>query len=418
LALWNGVDPILKERLFGLTNGEGNHGEDVKEYYFYLDNTPTHSYMKYLYKYPHTAYPYDQLVRVNRHRTRHDREYELLDTGVFDQDRYFDVLVEYAKGAPEDILIKISATNHGPDPARLHLLPTLWFRNTWSWAQNSVRPELLAIPGYRDLTIISAGHPVLGARYLYAEGSGLALFTENETNQERIFGRPNPSPYVKDGFHDYLVHGRTDKVNPAGIGTKAAVLYDLTIDPEETRVVRLRLSHIPPVSIREVCKAADGHPLRQVFDDLVTLRRQEADEFYENISPPGLNSDEKNIMRQALAGMLWTKQYYHFDLDKWMDEHGVDTMSSTGPPEIRNGDWSHMINDDIISMPDKWEFPWYAAWDLAFHSVTLAMVDLDFAKRQIKLVLNDLYLHPDGRIRPVNGTSMTCPHLSTPGPLF
>jgi hypothetical protein len=384
LALWNGRDPILKERLFGLTNSEGNHGEDVKEYYFYLDNTPTHSYMKYLYKYPQAAFPYEALVRTNRQRTRHEHEYELLDTGVFDGDRYFDVFVEYAKAAPEDVLIQVTVCNRGPEPAALDVLPTLWFRNTWSGPPAAVKPQLAAAPAGP----IHARHPELGDLYLACEGGVPLLFTENETNLERLSGGPNVSPYVKDGINDFVVHGRGGAVNPGQVGTKAAAHYRLRLAGGATRVLRLRLT----------AGAPEGDAFGPPFDDAVARCSREADEFYDAISPPALGADERNVMRQALAGMLWTKQYYYFDLDRWLDEHGAHPMLSARPRPARNREWFHMVNDDVISMPDKWEYPWYAAWDLAFHTATLAMVDLDFAKQQLDLMLRELYLHPNGQV--------------------
>ena len=393
LALWNGKDAILKERLFGLTNSEGNHGEDVKEYYFYLDSTPTHSYMKYLYKYPQAAFPYDDLVKTNRGRAREEMEYELLDTGVFDGDRYFDVVVEYAKADPEDLLIKISVANRGPVAATLHVLPTLCFRNTWSWKEGTPRPELTQVPGGLTASVIAATHAELGARYLYCEADPPLLFTENETNRERLFGAPSRTPYVKDGINNYVVSGQADAVNPAKVGTKAAAHYQLTVGAGKTEAIRLRLTSATPAKAKGV-KA----PLGKSFDDVVADRRQEADAFYSAITPPAVGKDAANVMRQALAGMLWTKQYYYFDLDTWLDEHGAHPLTGDRRRDMRNREWVHMVNDDIISMPDKWEYPWYAAWDLAFHTIALSMVDPDFAKQQLTLMLNDLYLHPNGQI--------------------
>ncbi|MGW7544422.1 MGH1-like glycoside hydrolase domain-containing protein [Streptomyces sp. NPDC054770] len=382
LALWNGRDPILKERMFGLTNAEGNHGEDVKEYYFHLDSTPTHSYMKYLYKYPQAAYPYDDLVRVNRDRGRHDPEYELLDTGVFDEDRYFDVFVEYAKAGPEDLLIEITAHNRGPDEAALHLLPTLWFRHTWSWAGGTAVPALRQADG-----AIRADHEELGPRWLYFEGFGggpQALFTENDTNNERIFDSPNATPYVKDGIDRYVVHGETGAVNPARTGTKAAVHHVLTVPAGGSVTVRLRLTGTE--------LADPWGEFQQVFD----ARRTEADVFFEGVVPDGLGEDERRTVRQALAGMLWSKQYYYLDVERWLTEHGADPLAAD--PRIRNSSWYHMVNDAVISMPDTWEYPWFAAWDLAFHTIALSMVDIGFAKDQLDLLLRRLYLHPNGQI--------------------
>jgi len=395
LALWNGKDPIIKERLFGLTNSEGNHGEDVKEYYFYLDSTPTHSYMKYLYKYPQAAYPYANLVDINRGRNRNEPEYELLDTGVFDQDRYFDVFVEYAKESPDDILIKITVCNRGKEAAALHLLPTLWFRNTWSWPKGGSKPELKSVKHSKS-SVIHAHHtdPLfqesLADYYLYCEGTVPLLFTENETNTQRIFGTPNRSPYVKDGINDYLVHGQRNAVNPAKVGTKASPHYQLSVGPQATQAVRVRLTRTEPSKLRD--------PFAK-FDAVMNERLKEADEFYETITPPTVKKDRDraNVMRQAFAGMLWTKQYYYFDADQWLDEHHAHPLHK-GPKQVRNREWFHMINDDIISMPDKWEYPWYAAWDLAFHSLALAGVDPDFAKQQLELMLSQTYLHPNGQI--------------------
>jgi hypothetical protein len=397
LALWNGRDPILKERLFGMTNSEGNHGEDVKEYYFYLDSTPTHSYMKYLYKYPQDAYPYSKLVDTNCSRSRTEFEYELLDTGVFDQDRYFDIFVEYAKESPEDLLIRISVHNRGREAAELHVLPTLWFRNEWSWHRDSDRPILHQLPTKLSAGVVRAVDPVLGERYLYCEGEEALLFTENETNTQRIFGVPNRSPYVKDSINDYIVHGRTEAVNPEKKGTKAAAHYRLTLNPGECRVVRLRLSDVAPVRLARGNGSAAG-PFGTHFDDVVQTRLQEADEFYSAIIPPSLDADAANVMRQALAGMLWSKQFYHYDVDKWLEERGYDPFKETSKAAPRNDHWHHMYNGDVISMPDKWEYPWYAAWDLAFHVLALSLVDPDFGKHQLKLMLRERYMHPNGQI--------------------
>ncbi len=389
LALWNGTDPILKERLFGLTNAEGNHGEDVKEYYYYLDNTPSHAYMKYLYKYPQAAFPYNDLVATNRQRNRYDLEYELVDTGIFADDRYFDVFVEYAKASPEEILVQITVHNRGPEEASLHLLPTLWFRNTWWQGGGVEKPTLQKTEGPPGTSAIAAGHPALGKRYLYCEGAPELLFTENETNTERLFGTPNSSPFVKDGINNYIVEGRTDAVNPKGSGTKASAHYRLTLGPGEVQRVRLRLNGVSPPSHET--------PLFwSPFEHVLSERQREADEFYENITPP-VSPDAARVLRQALAGMLWTKQYYLYEVDRWLEGHGSDAAAGQRLP-IRNSSWFHMVNADIISMPDKWEYPWYAAWDLAFHTVALAMVDPDFAKNQLDLMLRERYLHPNGQI--------------------
>ena len=382
LALWNEADPILKERAFGLTNGEGNHGEDVKEYYFYLDATPTHSYAKYLYKYPQLSFPYDDLVRTNRARTRHELEYELLDTGIFDEDRYFDVFVEYAKASPDDILIRLAAHNRGPDTAPLHLLPTLWFRNSWAGSPHVQKP-LLA----RDGSVISARHPQLGAWQLECEGRPQLLFTENETNSRRLFGTENPAKFTKDGINDFLLRRRPDTVNPAEVGTKAAAHYSLEIPPGDSGMVRLRLRPIGAAT-----PAFNG-----TFDEAFSLRQIEADEFYDTITPSHFDEDGRRIFRRALAGMLWSKQFYHFDVAKWLEDHNASPFSSQRR-SVRNAEWFHMVNSDIISMPDKWEYPWYASWDLGFHCVTLALIDPDFAKQQIELMLLPNYMHPNGQL--------------------
>ena len=381
VALWNGRDPILKERLFGLTNSEGNHGEDVKEYYFYLDSTPTHSYMKYLYKYPQREFPYLDLIETNRRRSREELEYELLDTGVLDDDRYFDVFVEYAKADPEDLLIRITLHNRGPEPADIHLLPTLWFRNTWSSGDTS-KPALRRVAEGKIL----ASHEQLGERTLLCEGNPDLLFTENESNLQRLWGRPNTSPYVKDAFHEYVVSGGQTAVNPRASGTKAAAYYRLTVPAGGSQVIRLRLS-----------KELAADPLR-TFDKTFAARLEDANEFYERITPRSLSEDERRVHRQALAGMLWSKQYYYFDLDRWLDEHGAHPLLGAHPRNARNAEWFHMLNSDIISMPDKWEYPWYAAWDLAFHTIALSLVDFDFAKEQLLLMLRNLYSHPNGQI--------------------
>jgi len=381
VALCNGRDPILKERLFGLTNSEGNHGEDVKEYYFYLDSTPTHSYMKYLYKYPQGEFPYRDLVETNQRRSREEFEYELLDTGVFDADRYFDVFVEYAKADPEDVLIRITVHNRGPEPATLHLLPTLWFRNTWSWRKDASKPFLEVQDG-----AVLASHPDLGEHVLYCEGAPELLFTENESNASRLWGQPNPSPFVKDAFHEFLISEKLQAVNASQFGTKAAAHYAMEIAAGGSQVVKLRLS-----------KKLPGDPFI-TFDESLELRLSEANEFYDRITPSSLTEDERRVHRQALAGMLWSKQYYYFDLDKWLEEHDAHPMTGTTHRAMRNTEWFHMLNSDIISMPDKWEYPWYAAWYLAFHTIALSLVDFDFAKDQLLLMLRNLYAHPNGQI--------------------
>jgi hypothetical protein len=380
--------------MFGLSNSEGNHGEDVKEYYFYLDSTPTHSYMKFLYKYPQEAYPYSDLVETNRGRSRTEMEYELLDTGVFQGDRYFDVFVEYAKAAPEDMLIKITVCNRGPDAAPIHVLPTLWFRNTWSWPGGGSKPALRSIEG-AEHGMILAHHtdPLFQKRLkdytLTCDGKPALLFTENETNTERIFGIPNAGLYVKDGINNHVVHGNLRAVNPEQTGTKASAHYHLSIGAGESAVIKLRLS--------AASADAKGDVFGNVFDELFAARLREADEFYQSIIPPSMDEDVTNIMRQALAGMMWTKQYYFFDVDRWLKEHNAHPLHGCSR-QFRNREWFHMVNDHIISMPDKWEYPWYAAWDLAFHTIPFALVDTDFAKEQLALMLRPVYLHPNGQI--------------------
>jgi hypothetical protein len=388
LALWNGKDSILKERLFGLTNSEGNHGEDVKEYYFYLDSTPTHSYMKWLYKYPQRSFPYEDLVKTNRSRGRGEMEYELLDTGVFDDDRYFDVFVEYAKAGTDDTLIRITAANRGPDAAPLHILPTLWFRNTWSWGFGDAKPSLRAAGAKKGLKTVAASHPELGEVFLHVDGDAPLLFTENETNQERMSGKANASPFVKDGINNFVVDGRRDAVNGEA-GTKVAPHVAVHVAPGASVVVRLRLSD------RGAAKYKGG-PFAD-FDAVFNKRVSEADAFFKELAPGPLKDDQRRVMRQAIAGMLWSKQYYHFDLHQWLKEHGADPKVSRRAG-ARNRDWFHMVNSDVISMPDKWEYPWYAAWDLAFHTLVLALVDIDFAKGQLDLMLREFYLHPNGQI--------------------
>ena len=388
LALWNGKDPILKERLFGLTGSEGNHGEDVKEYYFYLDSTPTHSYMKYLYKYPQAAFPYDRLVEENHRRGKRDLEFELIDTGVFDDNRYFDVFIEYAKATPDDILIRIEAINRGPEPAELHLLPTLWFRNTWSWGLDERKPRLR-----RDTTAevaaIKLDHYYYGTRWLYCEGAPELLFIDNETNKSRLFNSENDSSYVKDGINDFIVHGVKSAVNPADTGTKTSTHYKTTIEPGKSFTTRLRLTPIAPSS---------GQPLDGNFERTVGERRAEADEFYRTVIPDEIENDQKNIMRQALGGLLWSKQFYHYDVSRWLKG---DPANPEPPPERlkgRNHEWRHLYNADVISMPDKWEYPWYAAWDLAFHCIAFALLDSVFAKEQLLLMTREWYMHPNGQL--------------------
>ncbi len=387
IALWNGNDPILKERLFGLTGTEGNHGEDVKECYFYLDSTPTHSYMKCLYKYPHQAFPYAQLVEENRRRSRSEPEFELLDTGIFAENRYFDVFVEYAKAAPEDILIQVTIANRGSEAHTLHLLPTLWFRNLWDWNPEIEKPFIKVVDD-QDFSVIEAVHPTLGMRWLYCENGSELLFTNNETNHKRLFGINNQSPYVKDGINDYVVQGQPDCVNRDRMGTKVAAHYQLSFAPGETKVVCLRLSD------RQTIAEPFGSEFAQVFQ----TRKQEADEFYQRICPFPMSEDERNIQRQAFAGLLWSKQYYHYAVQDWLKG---DPGQPSPPPERkagRNCDWTHLYSEDILSMPDKWEYPWFAAWDLAFHLIPLVMIDPDFAKLQLDRLTREWYMQPNGQL--------------------
>jgi Glycosyl hydrolase family 63 C-terminal domain len=393
IALWNGEDPILKERLFGLTGNEGNHGEDVKEYYFYLDSTPTHSYLKALYKYPHQAYPYDQLVAENQRRSRQDPEFELLDTGVFDVNRYFDILVEYAKHSPEDILIQITVTNHGPEAKTLHLLPTLWFRNTWSWDKDNENPSLKLRQSDAEGAVIEASHPSLGQRWLYCQGLSdgdriPVLFTENETNQHHLFGVENPTPYVKDGINNAVVNGQLDRVNPQQMGTKCSADYVLSIEPNETRTIRLRLSDRP-----DLAPAFDSE-----FEEAWQTRVQETNEFYQQLAPFAMSDDLRNIQRQAFAGMLWSKQYYAYSIENWLLGDPVVPPPPTERKRGRNAPWVHFDAADILSMPDKWEYPWFAAWDLAFHTIPLALLDADFAKAQLDVITREWYMHPNGQL--------------------
>ena len=386
LALWNEQDPILKERLFGLTNTEGNHGEDVKEYYFYVDNVPTHAWMRWRYKYPQRAFPYDDLVATNQARGRDDFEYELLDTGVFAEDRYFDVVVDYAKDGPTDLLARITVRNCGPEDAPIHVLPTLWFRNTWSWEGGDPEPSLRAVDG--EHPCVHARHQALGDYWLHAEGGAELLFCDNESNAERLWGGPNASPFPKDAINEAVVHGRPEAVNPQREGTKVAARWQSVVPAGGEVVFRLRLTTSEP---------GTRDPLAGL-DEVMRTRQTEADEFYASITPPAMDPDTASVMRQALAGMLWSKQHYYFDLDRWLREHAAHPMRSPQRHGTRNEQWFHMLNDDIISMPDKWEYPWYAAWDLAFHTVALAMVDPDFAKSQLDLMLSEPYLHPTGQI--------------------
>jgi len=388
LALWNGKDPILKERLFGLSGNQGNHGEDVKEYYYYLDSTPTHSYMKFLYKYPQHEFPYARLVEENRRRNKTELEFELIDTGVFDDDRYFDVFVEYAKESPEVILVRIEAINRGSATAPLHLLPTVWFRNTWSWGLDERRPRLRRDAGV-EVAAIKLAHHYYGNRWLYCEGNPDILFTENDTNRQKLFGLDNESPYVKDGINEYVVHANRGAVNPVGSGTKAAAHYSLMIAPRTSVTVRLRLTDAAPGS---------GESLNGDFDRVLAARRAEADEFYRAVIPEATTPDRAMIMRQALGGLLWSKQFYHYDVNRWLKGDPAQPIPPAERLKGRNHEWRHLYNADVISMPDKWEYPWYAAWDLAFHCIALALVDADFAKEQLLLMTREWYMHPNGQL--------------------
>ena len=384
VALWNERDPILKERLFGLTNSQGNHGEDVKECYYYLDATPTSSYLKMLYKYPQREFPYDDLIATNGSRSKTEPEYELINTGVFDDNRYFDVFVEYAKASPEDLLMQVTVHNRGPEEARLHVLPTLWFRHTWSWAGGVEEPQLRVDGGPSETSAVVSQQSELGTRWFYADQQVPVLMTGNETNNERMFGSPNDSLHVKDGIERAVVHSENGTVNAGGTGTKAAFHNFLVVPAEGSATIRMRLTD-----------AQSEHPFGD-FDELMNARRGEADEFYAGVLTGDLSDDERMISRQALAGMLWSKQYYGLDMEQWLTEHGSDPVLPD--PGLRNHEWQHLISSDIISMPDKWEYPWFAAWDLAFHAIALSAVDMPFAKQQLELLLDTRYLHPNGQL--------------------
>jgi hypothetical protein len=411
VAMWNGRDPILKERLFGLTGHEGNHGEDVKEQYFYLDSTPTHSYMRMLYKYPQAAFPYTQLVDENRRRGKDEPEFELLDTGVFAENRYFDVFVEYAKADVEDILIRITAVNRGPDAASLHLLPSLWFRNTWSWGRDPRHPSAQIATGATGNVCAELQHWQYGKRWLFCAGQPELLFTENETDFQRLYGGQNGS-YVKDAFHHYVIRGDKAAVNPQQAGTKMAALYHQELGAGQSVTVKLRLTDRAPLSAADNPIETFNGPLHAEsaetipntndfgsgFDEVFAARQKEADEFYASRVPRKLSEDGKLVMRQAFAGMMWSKQFYHYDVRTWLEG---DPGEPTPPKERlhgRNHDWTHLYNDDVVSMPDNWEYPWYAAWDLAFHTIPLALIDPDFAKEQLILLLREWYMHPNGQL--------------------
>ncbi len=388
-TFWNGQDSILKERFFGLTSVEGNHGEDVKEYYFYIDSTPTHSYMKMLYKYPQKAYPYQQLLDESLRRGSSQPEYELLHTGIFNENRYFDIEIAYAKVDPDDILITISAKNQGPDPAPLHLLPTLWFRNTWSWGypqgpmNDTPTKPVLKIDSSSQTPCVEADHPATGHYYLYSQEEPQWLFTDNETNIEKLYGKANPTPYVKDAFHRFLIEGQQQAVNPQQTGTKAAAHFHRMVAPGETWTLHMRLSAKP-----------QQDPFAH-FEPLFHQRREEADQFYDAIHNPSLDKDQKCVQRQAFANLMWGKQFYYYDIEQWVD--GDKNFIRTHRQNNRNKDWIHLVNFDILSVPEKWEYPWYASWDLAFHCIPLTLVDSDFAKRQLVLMTREWYMHPNGQ---------------------
>ena len=395
VSFWNGRDSILKERIFGLTGSEGNHGEDVKEIYYYLDSTPTHSYMKFLYKYPQSEFPYARLIEENRDRSKQTGEFELMDTGIFDDDKYFDCFVEYAKADVEDILIKITIANRGAEDANINILPTVWFRNTWSWdSSESKVPSSKSVSSLEDsVQIVELETEEYGKRFLYCEKPDELLFTENNTNKQKLYGAENESEFVKDGINDYIVNGNTGAVNPAKQGTKSAANYFLNIPAKSETVLRLRLTDSEPKTKNQKPKTVFAD-----FDKIFDQRKKESDEFYAEIIPHNLSDDAKNVQRQAFAGMLWSKQFYHYVVKDWLEGDAKQPAPPAERKDGRNSDWTHLFNADIISMPDKWEYPWYAAWDLAFHAIPLALVDAEFAKEQLLLMLREWYMHPNGQI--------------------
>jgi hypothetical protein len=389
MALWNGKDPILKERPFGLSSAEGNHGEDVKDLYYYPDNTPTHSYMKFLYKYPQAAFPYEELGRTSARRSRQEPEYELLDTGIFAEGRYFDVIVEYAKADPDDLLIRIEVVNRAGEPAEVTMLPTLWFRNTWAYGKLKARPVIRASAGNpaEGWGLLEAVHERLGTYYLYADGGDVVLFTENETNTERLFGVPNPSPFVKDSFHAAVINQNYGIFSERRSGTKSAIVYRFVIPAGGSGRVRLRLTD-----------KKKRMPFGGGYDDLFVKRVAEADEFYSLFVPEDPVGDVIQVQRQAFAGLLWNKQYYNYEIDAWLNGDPGQPPPPEARKQGRNSEWTYLFNRDVISMPDKWEYPWYASWDLAFHCIPLAIIDPDFAKKQLILFLREWYMHPSGQI--------------------
>ena len=388
LSLWNGVDPILKERMFGLTGNEGNHGEDVKEYYFYLDNVPSHAYMKYLYKYTQRPFPYEELLAENRRRGREDPEFELLDTDAFKDDDYFDVFIEYAKESPQDIYVRITVANRSAHAASIHLLPTLWFKDDWTWFPSNAKPRIEIDRYHDDYLALKTAHRKMEPYWLFCDTPDNVLFTENETNLQRLYGVPNRTPFVKDGINEYLVNGATGAVNHEQIGSKAAVHYRREIEPGESVVIRMRLSDRGDTPFSPAAR----------IDSLFDRRRREADDFYHRITPFDMSEDMRNVQRQAFAGMLWTKQYYRYLVYRWLE----GDASGPTPPESRkrgrNHEWWHLSGADVLSMPDKWEYPWFAAWDTAFHVIAFAMIDPDFAKEQLLLLTREWYMHPNGQI--------------------
>lgn len=388
VAMWNGKDPILKERLFGLTGPEGNHGEDVKELYYYLDSSPSHAYMKHLYKYPHEAYPYDDLVKTNAQRTKQDTEYELLDTGIFDEGNYFDVFTEYAKAAEEDICIKITVVNRGKEKASMKLLPTLWFRNKWSFGRTKHKPNISLAERKSTHDELNLSHHRLGDYFFYADSADRLLFTENETNQKRIFGKENEHPFVKDAFHRAVIENDFEFLAEKSSGTKFSPLYEIELKGGESQVIKMRLSH----------NQVENEPLGKDFSDTFAKRIQETDDFYAQFHPKNADPELARIQRQAFAGMLWTKQYYHIDIPQWLEGDPGHPKPAESRKKGRNNQWKYLNNKDILSMPDKWEYPWYAAWDLAFHCVPLAMIDPDFAKNQLILIMREWYMAPNGQI--------------------